>query len=218
MTTFSIVARVLFCALFAYAVGSVSFAVIFSKAFVKRDVREMGSGNAGMTNVMRAVGVLPGILTFLCDALKGFVACGMAKYIIMPSVQTDIWWINPVYMAYLCGMLCMLGHAFPVFFGFKGGKGVATSVGIFFVCCPLAITVGLIVFVLGVLITRIVSLSSLIATVTVVTGVALIYDESVPAWPAVLLSVIMGLFVFIKHKDNIVRLIKGEEKKLKIKK
>lgn len=218
MSTFSIVLRILLCAVFAYAVGSVSFAVIFSKAFVHRDVREMGSGNAGMTNVMRAVGVLPGILTFVCDALKGFIACGFAKYIIMPAVQTDIWWINPVYMAYACGVLCMLGHAFPVFFGFKGGKGVATSVGIFAVCCPFAIVSGLVVFILGVLITRIVSLSSLIATVTVVSGVAVFYNESEPLWPALILSVIMGAFVFLKHKDNIVRLSKGEEKRLKIKK
>ncbi len=218
MSTFSIVVRILLCAVFAYAVGSVSFAVIFSKAFAKRDVREMGSGNAGMTNVMRAVGVLPGILTFVCDALKGFVACGFAKYIVMPTVETDIWWINPVYVSFLCGALCMLGHVFPVFFGFKGGKGVATSVGIFAVCSPFAIITGLIVFVLGVLITRIVSLSSLIATVTVVSCVAVFYNDSCPLWPSMLLAVVMGAMVFIKHKDNIVRLINGEEKKLKIKK
>ena len=178
----------------------------------------MGSGNAGMTNVMRAVGVLPGILTFVCDALKGFVACSLAKHLIMPTVQTDVWWINPVYMAYVCGVLCMLGHAFPIFFGFKGGKGVATSVGIFAVCCPFAIITGLAVFMLSMLITRIVSLSSLIATVTVVSGVAIFYNESYPLWPAFVLSVVMGAFVFLKHKDNIVRLAKGEEKKLKIKK
>lgn len=218
MSTFSIVLRILLCAVFAYAIGSVSFAVIFSKAFAHRDVREMGSGNAGMTNVMRAIGVLPGILTFVCDALKGFIACGFAKYIIMPTVETNIWWINPVYVSFLCGALCMLGHVFPVFFGFKGGKGVATSVGIFAVCSPFAIIAGLTVFVLGVLITRIVSLSSLIATVTVVSCVAVFYNNSCPLWPAMLLSVVMGVMVFAKHKDNIVRLLKGEEKKLKIKK
>ncbi len=217
MQTFYVVLVVFGAMLFSYAMGSISFAVIFSKAFAHKDVREMGSGNAGMTNVMRAIGVAPGILTFVCDALKGFVACAAAKYIFFPTI-TGIWWLNPVYGAYLCGVMCILGHAFPVFFGFKGGKGIATSVGIFAVCCPPAIIAGLAAFIIGVLITRIVSLSSLIATVTVVTGVFIAYNESYPLWPPFLMTFIVGAFVFIKHKENIKRLVKGEEKRLTVKK
>ncbi len=202
---------------FSYAVGSISFAVIFSKAFANKDVRNFGSGSAGMTNVIRAVGVLPGALTFVCDALKGFVACYAAKNLFFPLAFSE----NSafcVYGAYICGAVCMLGHMYPLFFGFKGGKGVATSVGIFAVCCPFAIIAGLLVFIVCVLISKIVSLSSLIATVTVFVGVLLSHNDSVLLWPQLLLTLFMCALVFLKHKDNIIRLSRGEEKKLKAKK
>ncbi len=208
---------ILAAVIFSYAVGSISFAVIFSKAFAHRDVRDFGSGSAGMTNVIRAIGVLPGILTFVCDALKGFVVCYAAKnFFFANAFGADSAFC--IYGAYLCGAICMLGHMYPLFFGFKGGKGVATSVGIFAVCCPLAIIAGLSVFVLCVLISKIVSLSSLIATVTVGVGVALWHTDAALAWPQIVLTVLMCILVFVKHKDNIVRLSRGEEKKLKARK
>ncbi len=211
---------ILVAVIFSYIVGSISFAVIFSKVFAKKDVRDFGSGSAGMTNVMRAVGVLPGILTFVCDALKGFIACGAAKWIFFPQIyeSTGIWWLNPVYGAFFCGLVCMIGHVFPLFFGFKGGKGVATSVGIFSVCCPTAIIVGLAVFVICVVLSRIVSLSSLIATVTVVSGVLLWHTTDFPMFPQFLAALAMGVLVFLKHKDNIIRLVHGEEKRLVVRK
>lgn len=200
------------CAVAAYLIGSINFAVIFANAFLKKDVRELGSGNAGTTNVMRTAGFLPGALTFICDALKGFVACFIGKAVFNCFLPDTIPWI---YVAYLCGVACMLGHVFPIFFQLKGGKGVATSVGIFFVCCPIAIIIGLTVFALMVLITKIVSLSSLTATVTVITLSIVFYDYPSNIFIPALLSISMGTIVFLKHKDNIKRLIKGEEKKLK---
>ena len=197
----------------AYLLGSINFAVIFANAFLKKDVRELGSGNAGTTNVMRTAGFLPGALTFVCDALKGFAACFIGKMLFIHAYPDTIPWI---YVAYMCGVACMLGHIFPIFFGFKGGKGVATSVGIFAVCCPIAIIIGLTVFALMVLLTKIVSLSSLIATVTVISLSIVFYNfDANIALPAVL-SISMGAIVFLKHKDNIKRLIKGEEKKITI--
>lgn len=197
----------------AYLLGSINFAVIFANIFLKKDVRELGSGNAGTTNVMRTAGFLPGALTFICDALKGFAACFIGKTLFIHAFPDTIPW---VYVAYMCGVACMLGHVFPIFFRFKGGKGVATSVGIFAVCCPIAIIIGLTVFALGVLITRIVSLSSLVATVTVISLSIVFYNsESNIVLPA-LLSITMGLIVFLKHKDNIKRLAKGEEKKITV--
>lgn len=197
----------------AYLLGSINFAVIFANAFLKKDVRELGSGNAGTTNVMRTAGFLPGALTFVCDALKGFAACFIGKMLFIHAYPDTIPWI---YVAYMCGVACMLGHVFPIFFGFKGGKGVATSVGIFAVCCPIAIIIGLTVFALMVLLTKIVSLSSLIATVTVISLSLVFYDSDANiALPAVL-SISMGAIVFLKHKDNIKRLIKGEEKKITV--
>lgn len=197
----------------AYFLGSINFAVIFANAFLKKDVRELGSGNAGTTNVMRTAGFLPGALTFVCDALKGFAACFIGKMLFIHAYPDTIPWI---YVAYMCGVACMLGHVFPIFFGFKGGKGVATSVGIFAVCCPIAIIIGLTVFALMVLLTKIVSLSSLIATVTVISLSIVFYNfDANIALPAVL-SISMGAIVFLKHKDNIKRLFKGEEKKITV--
>lgn len=197
----------------AYLLGSINFAVIFANIFLKKDVRELGSGNAGTTNVMRTAGFLPGALTFICDALKGFAACFIGKMLFIHAFPDTIPW---VYVAYMCGVACMLGHVFPIFFRFKGGKGVATSVGIFAVCCPIAIIIGLTVFALGVLITRIVSLSSLIATVTVISLSLVFYDSEANIIIPALLSITMGVTVFLKHKDNIKRLVKGEEKKITV--
>lgn len=197
----------------AYLLGSINFAVIFANIFLKKDVRELGSGNAGTTNVMRTAGFLPGALTFICDVLKGFAACFIGKMLFIYAFPDTIPWI---YVAYMCGVACMLGHVFPIFFRFKGGKGVATSVGIFAVCCPIAIIIGLTVFALGVLITRIVSLSSLIATVTVISLSLVFYDSEANIIIPALLSITMGVTVFLKHKDNIKRLVKGEEKKITV--
>lgn len=202
----------------AYLIGSISFAVIFSKLFSKEDVRSKGSGNAGTTNVMRSVGLVPGILTFVCDALKGFAACKAGELIFeYISQNSDALWAEPIYGAYICGVACMLGHVFPIFFGFKGGKGVATSVGIFLVCCPIAIITGLVVFALGVIIIRIVSLSSLVATVTVVVMSCIFTTDDALRWPQIIMCFIMGAIVFLKHSANIKRLLKGEEKRITVK-
>ena len=203
----------------AYLIGSVNFAVIFSKLFTGKDVRDSGSGNAGATNTLRTAGKLPGILTFVFDAVKGFAACyiGKVSFGYLYSVTSNEW-LNSTYGAYLCCIAVMLGHIYPVFFGFKGGKAVACSVGTFAVCCPIAIILGLICFAISVVMSRIVSLSSLIATVIVV-GTSVIYqfaadDITYNIIPVIILSLIAGFIVFIKHKDNIIRLVKGEEKKI----
>ncbi len=203
----------------AYLIGSVNFAVIFSKLFTGKDVRDSGSGNAGATNTLRTAGKLPGILTFVFDAVKGFAACSIGKMsFAYLYAATGNEWLNSIYGAYLCCIAVMLGHIYPVFFGFKGGKAVACSVGTFAVCCPIAIILGLVGFATSLIISRIVSLSSLIATVIVV-GVSIIYQFLADGItynivPVIILTLIAGFIVFIKHKDNISRLIKGEEKKI----
>lgn len=201
----------------AYLIGSINFAVIFTKLFTKRDVRDFGSGNAGATNVMRVGGFWPGTLTFLCDALKGYAACMLGKLIFeyIGNNEPAVWAL-PIYGAYICGVACMLGHVFPIFFKFRGGKGVATSVGIFAVCCPIAIISGLACFALLLLISKIVSLSSLAATIVVV-GLSVILaktDGGAHIIPQIIMSVAMGTIVYTKHIGNIKRLIKGEEKKI----
>ncbi len=200
----------------AYLLGSISFAVVFSKAFMKRDVRELGSGNAGTTNIMRTGGFVLGAITFLGDVLKGFVACFIGKLVFANVFENGESWA--VYGAFICGLACMLGHVFPIFFQFKGGKGIATSVGIFAVCCYPAILIGLSVFALGVLLTKIVSVSSIAAAVTVVTCTMIFHNINDPAlfWPQAVLAVAMGALVIAKHSENIKRLINGTEKKLTI--
>lgn len=203
--------------LFAYLIGSISFAVIFTEYFSKFDVRKKGSGNAGTTNVLRVAGIKAGVLTFLCDAVKGAVACLIGKYFFSLAFNDPK---TVLLGAYLCGFACMLGHAYPLFFDFKGGKCAATSVGIFAVCCPQGIILGLLGYAINMAITRIVSLSTLVAT-TIVVVVSFVQKGFLTygVQPVILvLTVLMGVLVFYRHKSNIQKLIKGEEKKLKIKK
>ena len=197
----------------AYLIGSINFAVIFAKVFLKKDVRELGSGNAGATNVLRNAGVLPGVLTFICDALKGFVASYMG-YLMFGYLSHYTTWALAIYGAYACGTACMLGHVFPVYYQFKGGKGVATSVGIFAVCCWPAIVIGLVVFALVTLISKYVSLASLVATVTVVTFSIWLYDYTASLYVQAFFIIVMGSIVILKHSTNIKRLLNGTESKI----
>lgn len=199
----------------AYLIGSINFAVIFSSIFIKKDVRKLGSGNAGATNMMREAGVLPGVLTFLCDALKGIAAAYLGyaafKY---AGANSGAAWAVPIYGAYACGIACMLGHVFPIFFKFKGGKGVATGAGIFAVCCPKSLIIGLCVFAVVLLVSRYVSISSLLATATVVILSFFLCDNQGNIVPKVIMGSIMLAIIFIKHSENLKRLARGEEKKM----
>ena len=199
----------------AYLIGSINFAVIMSAIFMKKDVRSMGSGNAGATNVMRNGGLLPGVLTFIFDALKGFVASfiGQSAFAYI-SNNSDYVWAKGVYGAFLCGLLCMVGHVLPIFFQFKGGKGVATSVGIFAVCSPIAIISGLTVFAIVTAISKMVSLASIIATVVVVTLTIVLYNAEASILPVVILTLMMGFIVIFKHRSNIKRILNGTESKI----
>ena len=111
-------------AIIAYLIGSVNFSVIFSKKFAGFDVREKGSGNAGTTNMLRSVGKKAAAITLICDILKGVVAIGIAILLgYIPDMNKEL-------LLQIAGVAVILGHTFPVFFGFKGGKGVATSLGV----------------------------------------------------------------------------------------
>jgi glycerol-3-phosphate acyltransferase PlsY len=136
----------------AYLVGSIPFGLILSKLFAKRDIRSAGSGNIGATNVMRVLGKKLGVLTLMFDILKG------AIFVILAEVVThsEIW-------ASLAGLAAFLGHLYPIYLNFRGGKGVATSVGIFLFLAPYALLVDIVIFLLVVYQTRYVSLGSIIA-------------------------------------------------------
>lgn len=201
----------------AYLIGSINFAVIFTKKYNNVDVRDFGSGNAGTTNVLRVAGKKAGAATFALDILKGAVASllGVIVFQFLP--------FHFEYGMFLCGLACMLGHCFPIFFGFRGGKAVATSVGIFAVCCPIAIIIGLIGFAICMVISKIVSVSSLIATLIVV-GVTCGFAygggfaNDVNPLIITLITVACGLVVILRHLENIKRIFSGTEKKFSIKK
>ena len=178
----------------------------------------MGSGNAGTTNVMRSAGFLPGALTFIFDALKGFAAVYIGK-MIFDSVHsvTNTAWSEPVYGAYLCGVACMLGHVFPIFFQFKGGKGVATTAAMILTLDPLCFVFLLIVFVVIVASTKYVSLGSVISCMIYPVLTYKIAYAGISGWGIgfpVIFSFLTAATVVFMHRENISRLRKGTENKI----
>lgn len=208
----------------SYLVGSINAAVIISKFIAHDDVRDHGSGNAGMTNVMRTMGVLPGLLTLLIDSAKGVLCCLLARLLVFPYVfgALGFEFLRPEYAVYYCGILCLIGHIYPLFFGFRGGKGVSTTLGVLCVCQYQTALLALGVFLIVFLITRIISLGSIVASITLPVFNAIFASRIDGAPNAVLvqcllISVITVIIIFM-HRANIVRLVHGEEKKLTVKK
>lgn len=223
MSGFVLVLYIFAAIVLSYLLGSISFAVIISEHFTHKDIRNMGSGNAGMTNVMRVVGAKAGIITFVLDCLKGVVASLVAKYFVFDYLYsiTNEWWLAPSYWGYICGLCCLIGHMYPIFFKFKGGKGVATTGGIMIACSPFVFLIGISVFLIVFLISRTVSLSSMSAGIALIVSLFFFYDKiSLPYAKTIqiLLLVLIVALVFVKHKDNIIRIVKGEEKPLEVKK
>jgi acyl phosphate:glycerol-3-phosphate acyltransferase len=211
MNTTQIVWTVLL-AIAAYFIGGLSPALFISKSVTGKDIRDTGSGNAGATNVMRSLGVRYGILTFGLDVLKGVVPTLIAKLCID---QYTTYAPFASYAAYLVGFMVILGHIFPVFLKFRGGKGVATSLGMLFVIQPL-LTAVLLLIALGIMFASgLVSLGSVVSTVLIpVSGFI------IPAigWHFGIFGLFVAALVLWKHRENIERLIKGTENKIDPKK
>ena len=206
-------------AIIAYLIGSINFSVIISKKVAGFDVREKGSGNAGTTNMLRAVGKKAAAVTLICDVLKGVVAIGIA--IILGNIVKDI---NRELLRQVAGIAVVLGHTFPVFFGFKGGKGVATSLGILLLSNW---QIGLICLVFGIvliILTRMVSLGSCTAAVLFPVLTLFINDhytvltEGKSGSTYFIYSVILAIIVLYNHRSNIKRILSGTENKISLKK
>ena len=199
----------------AYLIGSISFSVIISKKMAGFDVREKGSGNAGATNMLRSVGKKAAILTLLGDALKGVVAILFA--IIVGAIAKSA---DKSLLVQIAGILVVVGHTFPVFFGFKGGKGVATSLGV------LLMTnwkIGLICLVFALVlmaVTRMVSLGSIGAAVLFPVLVLFIHTNFTISEGSsyFIYSIILAALVIFNHRANIQRILNGTENKLSFKK
>lgn len=195
--------------LVAYLLGSVNFAIIFSKKFAGFDVREKGSKNAGTTNVLRTVGKGAAALTLICDILKGVVA------VLIAILASKIWEGTDVeILKYLAGLMAIIGHTLPIYYGFKGGKGVATSLGVLLVVNTKIGIICLVFALIIIIATRCVSLGSILAAVLFPILTIFMVDNL----GAKIISILLGLLVIFNHRTNIKRLKNGTENKLSFKK
>ena len=212
----------------AYLLGSLNIAIIVTKAFTGKDIRTMGSGNGGFTNVMRSVGTTAGIITFIGDFLKCVIAVVIGG-LLFSTMNTTLEQAELIgYGKYLAGMCCFLGHIFPVYFGFKGGKGVVTVAALLAVINPIIFGIAVATFLVMFLCTKIVSISSIVSGVVIIIStffVTYFYNYKaagkVPFEYVVTVTIMTFVIcgsVIAKHHANIVRLIHGEEKKLTLKK
>jgi len=190
-------------AVIAYLLGSIPFGYLLVLIFRKEDIRTRGSGNIGATNVVRSGAKGLGALTFLLDAAKGYVAVFAAGWLLGP------WFAGPDNQA-IGAMAAVLGHMYPVWLRFKGGKGVATAFGVFLALSPRAALIGLAIFIVVMLICRYVSLAS-IASAIAFPILALLLNRG-PRTPLFIAAVVfIPLLVIVKHRQNIQRLINGTE-------
>lgn len=198
----------------AYLLGSLNFAIIISSKQYKQDIRNYGSNNAGMTNMMRTYGRKAAAFTLIGDALKAVVSCAIG-YVVLGQ-----------FGAYMAGLFCIVGHIFPVYYRFKGGKGVVTAGVTILMCNPLVFLIIITIFLLIVLFTRYISLGSVMAMLLY----PLILDrvdrlipimgqhEEVEGSIGVIFAVIMTVLIVFKHWSNIKRLLNGTESKFTFKK
>lgn len=184
--------------LLSFLLGSIPFGFILTYLFSKEDIRKTGSGNIGATNVSRKLGFLGGFITFLLDGFKGYLAVW-----IMMMITILPYWIG------LAGVMAVLGHCFTPFLGFKGGKGIATSFGVFLKLAPYPALLCFFIFVLFLILFKYVSLSSLISSASFP---PIAYFLKINEW-FVVYSVCISLLIIYKHRENIKRLVEKKEPK-----
>lgn len=190
--------------IFSYLIGSIPTGVIISKYFFNVDIQKVGSGNIGATNVARTLGKKVGILTLIGDALKGIIPIILVRlYEPYPLNQTLI---------FFCSLSAFFGHLFPIYLKFKGGKGVATALGIFLMLFPFQTLLTAFVFFIIIYFSRYVSLGSISASIVMPILVSFRAQNTYQ----IALSIIICFFIILKHKDNIHRLLEGKENKLKL--
>ena len=205
----------------AYLLGSLNFSIIIVKAVAKFDIREKGSGNAGSTNVLRTVGAKTAIITLLLDFSKAIAASGFTILFFYLCVKQGYRSDLTTYGLCVSSLFCVLGHMFPVFFKFKGGKGVATYAGSLMLLHPIIVVIALACFAVIVIITKKASLGSMLSCIAYLIGyivyTAIFKLFNVHFAIEFSLSALTAIIVILKHRKNIVRLVNGEESSVKIK-
>ena len=197
----------------AYCLGSISFSVIISKKMAGFDVRKKGSKNAGSTNVLRTVGKKAALITLICDILKGVIA------ILIAVLLGNIFNVNDkVLLIQIAGILVILGHTFPIFFGFKGGKGVATAIGVLLVINWQIALICIVFALVLIILTKTVSMGSIASAILCPVLTLFITNHYIVTGNYIIFAIIIALIVVYNHRSNISRILKGEENKLKAKK
>lgn len=183
----------------SYLLGSIPFGLLMGKWFAKVDVRKYGSGNIGMTNVLRTTGYFPAFITLIGDAGKGALAAILANNL-----------VGDPFFSLLVGTLAVIGHNWSIFLGFKGGKGVATIAGVLLALRPGVALVLFIVWIVVLLLFRYISLASIVTAIAL--PISLLFFKV--GWDELILSIVVSIFTVYRHRSNIVRLREGTEFKV----
>lgn len=211
-------------AVIAYLIGSINTSIIVTRFVSHKDIRTMGSGNAGFTNVLRTVGKAPAIITFVGDFLKGVVSIAIAHLLIALFAKDDGTFLRS-YLVYIIGFFCIVGHMYPVFYGFRGGKGVVTTASFMLMTDWRVLVAALCIFAIIFLTTKTISKCALVnAAMFPITTFCfsylldtLMFKIEGGVYLTILktfLSLIIAVLVIYRHKDNIKRILNGTEKKI----
>jgi glycerol-3-phosphate acyltransferase PlsY len=188
----------------SYLLGSISFSYLAGKFLKGIDIRQHGSGNAGATNTLRVLGKGPGISVFVLDIFKGVLAVWISAWLVPDSLKVEI----------LCGVAVVVGHNWPVYFNFKGGKGIATTIGVMLTLSFLPVLFAGIIAIIVIIFTRYVSVGSLVFAVLLPLFIWWLKEPNAILW----ISLVVAVFAFVRHRTNIVKLMQGRENKLSFKK
>ncbi len=186
----------------SYIVGAIPFAFIFTRLITGEDVRKIGSGNVGATNATRVMGFKMGVLVGVLDVLKGFIGVSIAQWLLPSNL--------PIYYLLLASFLTVIGHNWSIFLNFSGGKGVATTFGILLKLMPVSFFAFIIIWLSIVLLTRYVSLASIVSAISIPV-IAFLYYEN---FYLTFFSLLLAMLIIIRHHSNIDRLVKGNERKV----
>jgi len=188
----------------SYLLGSISFSYLAGKFLKGIDIREHGSGNAGATNTLRVLGKGPGFSVFVLDIFKGVLAIWISAWLVPDSIKVEI----------LCGFAVVAGHNWPLYFNFKGGKGIATTIGVMLTLCFLPVIFAGVLAILIIIITRYVSVGSLLFATVLPLFIWWMDKPHEILW----LSLVVFVFAYVRHRTNIIKLWHGKENKISFKK
>ncbi len=204
--------RIILGIIISYLIGSIPTAYLFGLWLKGVDIRKFGSGNVGATNALRVLGKIPGIIVLLLDILKGFLAVFYLIILIAPRVT----FVNTQLLCIVFGLACIAGHNWTIFLRFKGGKGIATTLGVLIAMCFKVTGMNIVLFLLIVSWVIIFSVSRIVSLASVLTALVLPVYALIVGLPKsiIILSIVLSFFVILRHKANLKRLFKKEEPRL----